>query len=155
MKRIDSIFLELIGYHILITFFSMMILNMFLNIDSQLILGLFFLLTLSTYLLSGYFLTNKMIKWYNYFGVALVGVLFWTVCYIKSPESTNYKQNNDSGLWLFYELYIMAKSPLYFIKFSHYDLEFDLIGKLIFPIIFSISQFIGGVFKMKRIKKEQ
>lgn len=155
MKKIEIIFLELIGYHILITFFSMMILSLFFNTDSKLILVLFFLFTLSVYSLSGYFLTNKMIKWYNYFGVAIVGILFWIICYIKSPYNTNFKQNNDACLWFFYELYIMIKSPLYFINVSDYYLNFDLFEKLIYPIIFSFFQFVGGVFKMKMILKNQ
>ena len=152
MVKLDIIALKLFGFHFVITFFSIFLLSFFSETESNLALSIFFGFIQFLYFLSGYLITNKKIKWYNYFSIAIFGFLFWLICFINSPESTHYKMNSNAGPWIFYEIYIMSKSPLYFIEPDKYSLKFDLLQKFVFPFIFSLSQFFGGIIKMRSIK---
>jgi len=122
------------------------------QVNDSILLSCTFIFFLLLYIYSGYYFTNKKNKWYSYFAVGILGVLFWSICYSMSFESTNYKQDNNAGVWFIYELYILPKFPLYFFNSNNYSLKLDLIEKLIFPIIFSLCQFLGGYFRTYKIE---
>jgi hypothetical protein len=113
-----------------------------------------FLSILLLYFVSGYISTKSKTSLLKYFTIAFIGSLFWLFCYLKSPESTNYKGIGNSGVWFFYELYILPASPLNFVNIfdsTHYSLITDLIYKFSMPFAFSLSQLIGGVTKLRRL----
>ena len=117
-----------------------------------------FLFILFLYFVSGYISTKAKTSLFKYLTIAFIGSLFWLVCYLKSPESTDYKARGNSGLWIFYELYITPAWPLNFVNIfdsTHYSLNRDLIYKFSMPFAFSLSQLIGGVTKLRRQKKQR
>ena len=109
------------------------------------------IIILSAYVINGYVSTNKKEKWFKYYPVAFVGILFWIICFAIAPNSTNFK-SGEGDIWFLYEFFIIAKSPLNLLLDSDekYSIGLDLFQKLIFPIVFSSFQFLGG--KIKNIK---
>ena len=148
----SELIFKLFMWHFLITIASIFIFLNFIvynNKISSISCLISFMSILLFYFLNGYFLTKEKVKWVNYFAIAFVGIGLWLFCFIMSPTSTSYKQNADSGSWFFYELYILARTPLNFID-REYSLKLDLFEKFIFPIIFSFCQYLGGLVKMKK-----
>lgn len=103
------------------------------------------------YFFSGYILTKEKNEWYNYFGVACIGVLFWLICFAISPNSMSYKGNPEAEIWLLYQFYIMVSYPLNFIDSlnEHYSHMRQLIIDLMVPILISGFQFLGGWTKLR------
>lgn len=149
----DKLFFKLIGWHFIITFFSILILSLILekNVGSKMIYFSAFLFTLLLYGLNGYFLTETKHRWFSYSGIACIGIVLWIISYILSPDTTHYKQVGSAGFWFLHELYIIGTSPLHLIPLNDYSLKMDLFQKFISPILFSASQLIGGLIKMKKI----
>ena len=148
----SEVFFKLFVWHFLITV-AVILLTSIIPISDQFKTALYTLeliVVLLLYFLSGYFLTRKKVEWICYFAIALVGIVFWTFCFIQSPDSTDYKSNADSGGWFFYEFYIQARSPLNFIRGDDYSMKLDMFEKFIFPVIFSFLQFLGGQYKLKK-----
>lgn len=114
----------------------------------------YFVIVVLMYIFSGYISTESKARVISYFSVAIIGIVFWTYCYVLSSNSTNYKSSDqNAGIWFFYELFITSKSSLNMLPIfsDKYSLNLDLFSKLIFPCVFSIFQFIGGQLKLKRI----
>lgn len=148
------IFLKMLTGHLFIGVISCFILFLFgeYQLDNHFISIIAFTFTVFLYIFNGYLSTSEKTNWYYYFSVAIIGILFWFICYLLSSGNTNYKQNNNAGLWFIYELYIIAKFPLEFLNPTNYSLKLDLISKFIFPILFSSCQFIGSHIKIYKIK---
>lgn len=143
--------LKLFISHFIISLFAIAVLGLTVNDFFCFVLVM---LSGCLYFLSGYIFTKTYICWFNYFSVAAVGVSFWILCYLISPESTNYKREASAGFWFYYELYILVKSPLNFVEMLNdpYSLTRDLITKLCVPILISILQSIGGQVKLRKLK---
>lgn len=110
-----------------------------------------YFLSLFLYVVSGFIYTNSKSRWYNYFIVAIIGIVIWTICFIKSPNDLNYK-SGDGGCWFFYELFIMVSSPLNVIDSIQNiltgNIKLQLYTQSLIPIIVSICQYAGGFLKV-------
>jgi hypothetical protein len=149
----NKIVAGLLLYHFLIIIIVLVIIG-FVEKDETFILVSVFILFL--YFISGYILTTDKIKWINYFIIAIIGILFWIICFVNSPNSMNYKSDNNAGVWFFYQLYIIVSSPINLINIfdmeSNYSVNKQLIIDLLIPIILSLMQFLGGIVKINRLK---
>ncbi|ESU18452.1 hypothetical protein FCR2A7T_29340 [Flavobacterium cauense R2A-7] len=150
------IFLEMLGGHVLISIVTCYILFLITEFQetNSVILFVVFMFLLFLYFYSGYYYTKERTNWYKYFSVAIIGILFWIICASVSSGNTNYKENNNAGIWFLYELYILPKSSLV-LNSDHYSLKLDLFQKFIFPIIFSLFQFTGGYIKVQKVKNSR
>jgi hypothetical protein len=148
----NNIFLKLIGAHFLVTVITIIVMSVVMDNYYLIIFFSCFL-----YFLSGYKVTKIKSAWFNYFGVLAIGIFFWLVCFIISPNSTNYKGNQDAGLWFFYKLYISVNSPLNFIDSLNepYNLKRELLILFFTPFVISTFQYLGGHYKICRMEKEQ
>lgn len=113
-----------------------------------------FLNILILYFYSGYLLSKDKMVWYRYIAIAIIGIILWLFCFAESPESLNYKSDNQAGLWFFYRLYISGiESPLnYITKYNNIE-EFQLFYILTYPILASLLQYLGALFKINKMIK--
>ena len=60
------------------------------------------------YIISGYLSSMKLHAFsiWNYYIVALIGVIIWSLAIINSPIDLDWKKGNGGVLWLIYRLYI-------------------------------------------------
>jgi len=148
-------FLKTLFSHAVITIFVLVILSMYNAGNDALNIGVLLLASL-LYFFSGYILTTGAFPWYRYFGIAAIGIFFWLLCFILSPDSMNYKRYHAAGPWFFYQLYIAVRSPANFIdgfhKQENYSLSRDMIQCLIIPVLLSLLQFAGGMMKIKVLR---
>jgi peptidoglycan/LPS O-acetylase OafA/YrhL len=147
-------FIKLLLSHIVISLISVFILLSIATVfDYDIVYYTTFLIVLSLYFYSGYLFTGKKVKWYNYFATAIVGLLLFGICFYISANSTNYKNIPKAGLWLYYQLYVMASSPLNHTEAldEGYSVTRDLLLMLLLPMLYSCLQFAGGIFKQKQL----
>lgn len=144
-----NIFGRLLSSHIIITIIIMIMLSLGApHGETIFIIGV---TSCVLYFYSGYILTKEKVEWYNYFGVACLGIFFWLICFVVSPHSMNYKRNPEAGIWFLYQVYIIVSSPLNFIESLNekYSLTRQLITDFLIPIVISVFQFFGGWTKMR------
>ena len=144
-------FIRLILAHFLISVITIFMTSLAMNNETFLIVTL---VSCFMYVVSGYIITKHKIKSINYFGIALIGIVLWVICFIISPESTNYKGNHEAGIWVLDKLYLIVISPLNFIDFitEPYNRIRELTFLLFIPILLSCLQLIGGIYKVWEIK---
>ena len=147
----NSIFLKLIGAHFLITIIIIVVMGLAINDITYFLVSIF---SCFLYFISGYKLTNEKSNWINYFGVCVIGIFLWVICFALSPDSTNYKRNTEAGLWFFYKLYVMVNSPLNFIESLNepYNLRRELLILFVTPFTISLFQYLGGRLKNKKFE---
>lgn len=147
--------LKIFFYHLLVSIFVIALYTfMKVNLlDNNVIHFILFITITLLYFFSGYLLTCKKVIWYNYFPVAIIGLLFWTYCSLNFSEANKYAYTGIPTIWSYYELYIAIKKPLNLIYFGslsvHDHLIIDKILKFIMPIFISLLQFWGGKVKLK------
>jgi hypothetical protein len=117
---------------------------------------LIFGVILVIYFFSGYISTTVKIHWYKYFGIAILGLLSWLIGYFTSPNSLDYKNDSEAGIWMIYRFYIAGiETPLnYMDKFSfaqNYSIQFEIYFIVVLPFLASFMQYLGGVTKTKKI----
>ena len=105
------------------------------------------------YFHSGYVFTTLKSHWINYFGVCILGVVFWLICYNLSPNPTDYKRHTEAGNWLYYKLFVAVSPPLNFIDFINrpYNLNRELLILFFIPVIISCLQFWGCKVKIGKL----
>jgi hypothetical protein len=110
---------------------------------------------LMLYFASGYFLTKDEVVWYRYAGIAIIGIALWLICMVKSPESLNYKRDEEAGVWFNYIIYIAGmESPLNYITiYNKIEQKKSVYIILMYPVIASLLQYLGATFKIYRRKK--
>lgn len=119
-----------------------------------------FLLVLSLYIVSGYFITKKTEKFQlkRYWIIALIGICIWFAAYINSPTDLDWKKGNGSIIWLYYHLYIVpTELPFCFSNLTLIDKPNIIIKHIVlicFSIIPSVMQAVGGFLKTKRNIKQ-
>lgn len=147
-----KILFNLFLYHLGIIFCSIVLANLFSDeLSENLIVTILnILLIISLYVISGYINANRLSKIYNYFSVFYIGLILWFICFYVSPQTTNYKQNGETGLWLIYEIYIFPKFIFYEFLPKKYSLIQDLSEKLFFSFLFSLFQYLGKLIKIRR-----
>jgi hypothetical protein len=104
------------------------------------------------YFYSGYLIGNHLeIKWYQYFGIAIVGIIIWGIAVVASPDHLNYKRVDSAGIWLFYRIYISGiETPLNFIEIKNLlSAKSEMYFILILPIIASLMQYFGTILNAK------
>lgn len=154
IKRKNSvrIFIYNIMAHVLIFLISLFEISILIQLNvEEFWFAFVFLNILLLYFVSGYFLTKDKVIWYRYTGIAIIGIVLWLLCIAKSPESLNYKSNEEAGLWFYYRLYIAGiESPLNYITNYNKIGTKQIVYILMYPIIASLLQYLGAVFKIKR-----
>lgn len=153
----NSIFIKLIGAHFLVSAITIIVTGLAMNNETYFLVTAF---SCILYLYSGYKVTNFKSSWINYFGVFAIGFILWLISFALSPDSLNYKSNNEAGFWFVYQLYIIVNSPLNFIDFLNepFNLKRELLLLFFTPFIISLFQFFGGIYKiweMKQYKNEK
>jgi len=148
----NGIFFKLIAAHIIITIVTILVMGLATNEASFLLITTF---SCMLYFYSGYAFTTIKTKWVNYFGICMIGIIFWFICFSLSPDSTDYKRNIEAGNWLYYKLFVAVGSSLNFIDFMNepYNLNIELVELLFIPVIISTLQFLGGKVKFYKIRQ--
>lgn len=152
IKRSVWIFSHNITAHIIIFLISLFEISILLSLyAAEYWFALVFLNILLLYFASGYFLTKDKVIWYRYTGVAIIGIVLWLLCIVKSPESLNYKSNEEAGIWFNFIIYIAGiESPLNYITYYNESKLKQSVYILVYPLIASLLQYLGALFKMKR-----
>ncbi len=107
------------------------------------------------YFASGFLLTNKETRVYEYFMIFFVGVFLWLLCFIFSPSTTN------AWGWFFYQFYIIGISLIFkgipaaekFIDEGNYSHAAQLVVLLLLPLFFSLLQYLGGLYRKWKLNK--
>jgi nicotinamide riboside transporter PnuC len=134
------------------------IISAFTGIINNYTSALLFIIVLCLYFYSGYISTNIKSRWYNYFGIALIGAFLWIIAFTESPDSLNYKSDPEAGAWMFYRFYIAGiETPLNFIGFLNFadshSPRLEMYYIFIVPLLASIMQYLGGFYKGRLLKK--
>jgi len=147
-----KLLINLLLWHTGIVVFSIILANLFSDYSDKnyIITSINILLIVFFYFLSGYINTKESNKIYDFFSVFYIGLFLWLIGVLLSPNYTNYKRDNESAIWLLYELYVFPKFIFYEFIPKKYSLSYDLFIKLFFPFIFSLFQYVGGLIKVKR-----
>lgn len=136
--------------HFLIFFLMLLLLSIAVN---PLFSALSLLIIILSYFYSGFVITRIKTNWYNYFGIAIFGLIIWLVSFISSPNSLNYKSDDSAGLWMFYRVYIAAmESPITFMGLNiaeEYSIKAEMYSIAIIPILASLLQYSGGLLKIR------
>ena len=150
----ENEFIKLIIAHFFISVITVFMTGLAMNNETYFIVTF---ISCLMYAISGYIITKQKIKSINYFGTAIIGIVLWVVCFINSPDSTNYKGNHEAGIWFFDKLYLIVMSPLNFIDFitEPYNRIRELTFLLFIPILLSCLQLIGGIYKVWEIKYDE
>lgn len=151
-----TIVLKTFFAHIIIyvTTLAMLYVFSFFNV-SKCIFLFYFVCILFLYLFSGYLIANHLeINWYDYFGIAIVGIVIWGIAITLSPDSLNYKRVDSAGVWLFYRIYISGiEIPLNFIEIDKtLPIKSKKYFDLILPFIASTMQYFGALLKFWSIR---
>jgi hypothetical protein len=157
-KNIRLLFFTLLS-HVCIFIVSIILLSIVLQIkNNDYKYAFVFILVLYLYFLSGYWLTQFFNRWYNYYLVAFIGIIIWLFAFFTSTNSLNYKADEQAYAWMIYRFYISGiESPLNFYDGLNFadkiSIHFEECFIIIYPVIASIFQHLGGIFKVRTLKK--
>lgn len=113
-------------------------------------------IVLTLYIISGYLLTDNKNKFQIkfYWLIALIGFIIWLLAFINSPTDLDWTKGNRGILWLVYRMYISGiETPFNFsesLLIWNKNTNVNLAVLLIFSIIPSFMQTIGGLLKMRK-----
>ena len=152
MKSIIIIIKTIIA-HLIIFFITLVILSLFssFNVSNDFAYIIYFVGVLLLYFYSGYLIGNHLeIKWYQYFGIAILGAIIWGIAFAISPNYLNYKRVDSAGIWLFYQIYISGiETPLNFIENKKIlSIRLEMYCILLLPVVASLMQYLGALSKV-------
>lgn len=142
----------------IVVFFSIWTMSVY-NLLNEYTCFTTFIVSLILYIFSGFLIAKKGTRNYIYFFIAFIGLIFWTIAYIKSPNSLNYKTHPEAGFWMYYRFYIIGlEMPLNYIEtfnFSEkYSIKFHMYFLLFLSILASLLQYIGMKIKLRFIHQK-
>jgi hypothetical protein len=153
MKTIVIILKTFFAHSIIfVTTLMVLFLFSFFSISNDYAYIIFFISVLMLYFFSGYLIGNHLeIKWYQYSGIAIAGIIIWGIAFVVSPDHLNYKRVDSASIWLFYRIYISGiETPLNFIEGKKIlSIKSEMYFILMLPIIASSMQYFGALLKAK------